>query len=93
MSFALKSWLALIGILLLAETAVYAQENSASMKQTYRNTLRRIDNPRPLLADYPEFFEPIREQVHYEAPSIVMMRMLCSMFSCLAIFLQRSWHH
>ncbi len=71
MSFALKSGLALIGILLLAETAVYSQENSASTKQTYRNTLRRIDNPRPLLADYPEFFEPIREQVHYEAPSIV----------------------
>lgn len=38
----------------------------------YENRLRRIDEPRPLLADYPEFFEPIREEAHFEAPPIVV---------------------
>lgn len=37
----------------------------------YANQLARIENPRPLLADYPEFFEPIIEESHYEAPAIV----------------------
>ncbi|MFO0906234.1 MAG: isochorismatase family protein [Pirellulales bacterium] len=37
----------------------------------YENRLRRIESPRPLLADYPEFFEPIIEEAHYEAPAIV----------------------
>lgn len=39
--------------------------------RTYRNTLKRIENPKPLLADHPEFFEPIIEQAHFEAPAII----------------------
>lgn len=39
--------------------------------RTYPNTLKRIENPKPLLADHPEFFEPIIEQAHFEAPAIV----------------------
>ncbi|MDA1229264.1 MAG: isochorismatase family protein [Planctomycetota bacterium] len=39
--------------------------------QAYQNTLKPIDNPKPLLADYPEYFEPILEEAHYEAPAIV----------------------
>ncbi len=39
--------------------------------RTYSNTLRVIENPPPLLADYPEFFEPIVEERHYEAPVLV----------------------
>jgi nicotinamidase-related amidase len=46
-------------------------QESAARKRTYDNRLTRIDNPRPLLADYPEFFEPIVEQAHFEAPPIV----------------------
>ena len=42
-------------------------ENSRS----YSNTLTPIENPTPLLADFPEYFEPIIEQIHFEAPAIV----------------------
>lgn len=37
----------------------------------YSNQLKRIVNPKPLLADYPEYFEPIQEEAHFEAPAIV----------------------
>jgi nicotinamidase-related amidase len=37
----------------------------------YSNQLIRIEHPVPLLADHPEFFEPIIEQVHFEAAAIV----------------------
>jgi len=39
--------------------------------RVYRNELRRIESPQPLLADYPEFFEPIVEESHFEAPALV----------------------
>jgi hypothetical protein len=40
--------------------------------RVYENRLRRIDRPRPILADYPDFFEPIEEESHFEAPPIVV---------------------
>jgi hypothetical protein len=40
--------------------------------RVYQNRLVRIDNPKPLLADHPEFFEPIIEQAHFEAPPLVV---------------------
>lgn len=43
----------------------------AQTTRPYANTLTRIENPKPLLADHPKFFEPIIEQAHYEAPAIV----------------------
>jgi hypothetical protein len=39
--------------------------------QTYQNRPTPILNPRPLLADYPEFVEPIKEIARYEAPALV----------------------
>jgi hypothetical protein len=39
--------------------------------RTYHNRLTPIANPRPLLADHLEFFEPIRELKRYEAPLLV----------------------
>jgi len=47
-----------------------AEETTAS-NFTYQNSLQRIANPQPLLADYPEFFEPIVEQAHFEAPPLI----------------------
>ena len=38
----------------------------------YANELTPIKNPKPLLADHPEFFEPIIEQAHFEAPALVV---------------------
>jgi Isochorismatase family len=37
----------------------------------YDNRLTPIENPRPLLADYPEFVEPVRELRRFEAPQLV----------------------
>jgi nicotinamidase-related amidase len=44
---------------------------SPSESQVYRNELRLIENPQPLLADYPEFVEPVIEERHYEAPTLI----------------------
>jgi hypothetical protein len=40
-------------------------------RQVYVNRLTPIANPPPLLADHPEFFEPIKEMTRYEAPSLI----------------------
>lgn len=53
-------------LMMLCVSAANAQEI-----RTYANKLRRIENPQPLLADHPKFFEPIVEQAHFEAPAIV----------------------
>jgi len=50
---------------------VQAQDTNSGSR-TYQNSLHRMEMPEPLLADYPQFFEPIVELVRYEAPPIVM---------------------
>lgn len=57
---------ALIPILCVAR--ILAEEPAT---QSYRNQLRKIANAQPLLADYPEYFEPIQEENRFEAPAIV----------------------
>lgn len=39
--------------------------------RAYDNRLKRLDNPAPLLNDYPEFLAPVREVTRYEAPTLV----------------------
>jgi nicotinamidase-related amidase len=39
--------------------------------RTYENRLTPIASPQPILADYPEFVEPIRETARFEAPVLV----------------------
>ena len=39
--------------------------------RTYSNQLKRIANPKPILADHPEWIEPIHETLRYEAPVLV----------------------
>ncbi|MFN9717738.1 MAG: cysteine hydrolase family protein [Planctomycetota bacterium] len=60
-------WLSFIGVVLSASAA--AQDDPA--KRAYDNRLTKIDQPRPLLNDYPEYFEPIIESTHFEAAPIV----------------------
>jgi hypothetical protein len=43
----------------------------ASAQRTYENTLTPIKDPRPLLADYPQWVEPVREAQRFEAPILV----------------------
>ena len=35
------------------------------------NRLKPIANPRPILADFPQFVEPVREIARFEAPMLV----------------------
>ena len=39
--------------------------------RTYQNRLVKIEDPGPLLADYPKWVQPVREVVHYESPALV----------------------
>jgi len=39
--------------------------------RVYHNTLTLLESPQPLLADYPEFIQPIEEVRRYEAPLLV----------------------
>lgn len=52
-------------------TAIWA-DDAAPPKRVYSNQIKKIEKPKPILADYPEFFEPIIEQAHYEAPAVVV---------------------
>ncbi|MCA9050131.1 MAG: isochorismatase family protein [Planctomycetaceae bacterium] len=58
-------------VLLLSGRSPDLAAQETSSRRVYHNTLRPIADPRPLLADYPEFFLPIIEQAHYEAPAVV----------------------
>ena len=49
----------------------WAQEATDTTTRSYQNSLTRILNPKPLLADYPAYFEPIQEEARFEAPAIV----------------------
>jgi nicotinamidase-related amidase len=48
-----------------------AAADPAPAIRTYHNDLKAIENPSPLLADYPQFVEPIVEERRYEAPLLV----------------------
>lgn len=59
--------LAAMGLMLGLASAQAREPES----RTYTNQLTRLSDARPLLADYPEFVEPVRESVRYEAPLLV----------------------
>ena len=44
----------------------------APSTRAYSNVLTPIKDPRPILADHPEFFAPIIEQAHFEAAPLVV---------------------
>jgi nicotinamidase-related amidase len=54
-----------------ADPALSHAQTGASSSRTYANRLTRLENPVPLLADHPEFVQPIEERVRYEAPVLV----------------------
>jgi hypothetical protein len=63
-----KSILVLAIVLSFGRPGVAAEQTGA---REYENRLTRLTNPTPLLADHPEFVEPVRETVRYEAPLLV----------------------
>ena len=55
-----------------APAAAFAATVAAvSTERVYQNTLTPIKNPQPLLADYPEFIQPVVESRRFEAPILV----------------------
>src|SRR5258708_2980134 len=69
----------LAGVMLRAVGQPAKADSKAALKSTtavpservYRNTLAPIANPPPLLADYPEFVQPVVESRRFEAPLLV----------------------
>lgn len=51
--------------------AAFAFGARAETVAEYDNTLRPIASPKPLLADHPEYFQPILEAAHFEAKPII----------------------
>jgi hypothetical protein len=70
MSRRLPAVMSVFLLVVAAEQRAPSQE--AALPRVYRNQLTRIVDPRPLLSDHPEFFEPIVEQQHFEAPAVVV---------------------
>jgi len=64
---AIKRLVPLALVLTWTVLAVAADEGARS----YENRLTPIANPQPILADYPQFVEPIRETARFEAPVLV----------------------
>jgi hypothetical protein len=42
-----------------------------AQERVYKNRLVEVSDPKPLLADYPEWIEPVRELKRFEAPILV----------------------
>jgi nicotinamidase-related amidase len=51
--------------------AVLVGAASAQETRKYENRLTPLKDPKPLLADYPDFLEPIKELKRFEAPLLV----------------------
>lgn len=58
-------------VLILVVLAVTKVVCADDQTRVYYNRLAPIQNPAPLLADYPEFVQPIEEVRRYEAPRLV----------------------
>jgi len=57
-------------VALIAACSAFARADEPATR-TYENRLVRLQNPAPLLADHPEFVEPVIESTRYEAPTLV----------------------
>jgi hypothetical protein len=55
----------------VALAAAVARAGEPTATWVYENKLVRIAKPQAILGDHPEWVEPIREAVHYEAPPLV----------------------
>ena len=63
----MKAFLKNLSVVLL----VLAAASACADDRLYENKLTRIKNPKPLLADHPEFVAPVKELGRFEAPPIV----------------------
>lgn len=66
-AFSKFSFLLIAGVL----TSTFQFAAAGEPKRVYHNQLKPLKNAKPLLADYPEFIQPIEEVQRYEAPLLV----------------------
>lgn len=59
---------AVVWVRFLVPGVVLAQRD---LPRRYENRLTRIEQPAPLLAEWPEFVQPVEEMTRYEAPCLV----------------------
>ena len=59
--------------LLVTLTIVHFPSVSWAQSPTriYDNTLTRLKNPAPILADHPEFIAPVKEHTRFQAPALI----------------------
>lgn len=57
--------------LVLLGLAATVRANDPAPSRTYENRLTPITDPKPILADHPEFVEPITETARFEGPILV----------------------
>jgi nicotinamidase-related amidase len=79
----LTRWPAPLGLVVCCLVAVWPGTGPGEQKpaaapapekpapRVYHNRLTPIRNPEPLLADHPEFVEPVRETVRFEGPTLI----------------------
>jgi hypothetical protein len=60
---------AVVGVALAGAAHAAAGEDSST--RVYENRLKPIVDPRPILADFPQFVEPVREVTRFEAPMLI----------------------
>ncbi len=60
-----------VGVLLLCLAPADAGAQAPTEQRDYANRLTLVKDPRPLLADHPEFVEPIAAARRYEAPPLI----------------------
>lgn len=60
----------LFGFYIAGSLCSFALAEDSTIR-TYQNKLTPIENPKPLLADYPDFVQPVIESQRFEAPLLV----------------------
>src|SRR3954452_5357223 len=60
-----------LGAVLLSLAVARATPAQESKPRVYSNRLTPLRNPKPILADHPEFIEPVRESERFEAPALI----------------------
>ncbi len=60
-----------VGAILVVLAAMSEARAQGTKPRVYENRLTPLPDAKPLLADYPEFIEPIREAARFEAPVLV----------------------
>lgn len=64
-------WRHLLVLVCLVPGATTPATEKAPETRVYENKLTRLKDPPPLLADHPEWVEPVRELTRYEAPPLI----------------------